>query len=38
MPSKSQTPWLKLVKQTLKQNPKKQFKDVLKIASQKYKK
>ena len=38
MPPKKETPWLKLVKQTLKQNPKKPFQQVLKIASQKYKK
>ena len=37
MPKKA-TPWLKLVKQTLKQNPNKKFGEILKIAATKYKK
>lgn len=38
MPSKTETAWMKLVKQTVKQNPTKPFKEILKLASQKYKK
>jgi hypothetical protein len=38
MPSKTETTWMKLVKQTKKENPTKQFKEILKLASQKYKK